>query len=497
MKYSLLYRNEVPENDESFDITYDLSVDRLVRKAVDDPRKADYFLGVLMKPLTSAEDIVYRQEQIKDYLGIPGLYDELKTVFNRYDKVKSDWREMRSVAYPGGTGVNSRALVDYTFASLKVTALFPKTILTYFSSIADILGRYPASSRALLDIKKYCEDMLSNDSLNEIARIASLFQYKTADCYEFAVTASLDDTLRLVSCDLTGLEDVTARPKDNALSRLIGALGKKHPSEDIAVEDDDATVDDTLALLNEALHRVDAALTQATGEVYETFCGISGELRFYDAALALIKYLDDAGIKRCFPELLPPEADLFDAKGLANPMLTCEGLDGSSIVTNDFSSAPPSAGALIHGDNNTGKTTYLRSIGTAQLMAQSGLPVCAESARISIRRGIYSHFSSAEEEFRSGDTAGRFEGEVQCVAKIIDSLPAHPYSLVLLNETFQTTSYNEGAEGMLAILEALPRAKARFVFVTRMTRLVELVSADPTLFPVSEMGGGFRAKREK
>lgn len=496
MKYSLLYRNGTPETEESFDITYDLAVDRLVRLTVADARRADYFLAILMKPLTSVEDIVYRQEQIVDYLTIPGLYEELRTVFNRYDKVKSDWREMRSVAYPGSTGANSRALVEYTFASLKVTALFPKTIISYFSAIADIINRYPVKSSALRGIGSYCSEMLENESLNELSNIADLFRYKAAENYEFSVTACLDDTLRMISCDLTGLEDVTARPKENVLFKFVGELiGKKRVSDDIILEQDDATVDNTLAMLNEALRRIDSALTAVTGDVYEIFCGISSELAFFDAALALIERLDEAGIKRCFPEMLPPEADLYEAEGLANPMLLCEGLDGSTIRTNSFSSSAPAAGALIHGDNNTGKTTYLRSIGTAQLMAQAGLPVCASSARISIRRGIYSHFSSAEEEFRAGDTAGRFEGEVQCVAKIIDGLESHPYSLVLLNETFQTTAYSEGAQGMLAMLETMPAAKARFVFVTRMTRLVELVTPNPTLFPVSHMTAGFKAER--
>ena len=98
---------------------------------------------------------------------------------------------------------------------------------------------------------------------------------------------------------------------------------------------------------------------------------------------------------------------------------------------------------------------YLRSIGTAQIMAQSGLPVCARRASISMRNAIFTQFSSAEKDFVVGDTAGRFEGEVQEVAHIIDNIK--PHSLVLLNETFQTTAYVEGAQGIFDILNVFPR----------------------------------------
>lgn len=142
---------------------------------------------------------------------------------------------------------------------------------------------------------------------------------------------------------------------------------------------------------------------------------------------------------------------------------------GAKTVPNDVSLTASESGLLVKGLTDSGKTVYLRAIGSAQLFAQAGLPVLAESARMSIRHGFFSHFSSAEEEFLSGDAAGRFDQEAKEIARIISGLT--PHSLLLLNETFQTTSYREGTESMYNILRFMPGLGTKYIFVTHLTRL--------------------------
>jgi len=168
------------------------------------------------------------------------------------------------------------------------------------------------------------------------------------------------------------------------------------------------------------------------------------------------------------PTLLDETADRIAAKGLRELVLLSGG-NGAKTVPNDLTLAREHAGLLVKGLTDSGKTVYLRAIGAAQLFAQAGLPVLAESAEMSIRHGFFSHFSSAEEEFLAGDTAGRFEQEAKEIARILGEL--RPYSLVLLNETFQTTSYREGTESMYDILRFMPKLKTKYLFVTHLTRL--------------------------
>lgn len=167
----------------------------------------------------------------------------------------------------------------------------------------------------------------------------------------------------------------------------------------------------------------------------------------------------------CLPTPLPMENDCFYSSGLYDLHLLLEGMPIDSITRNDVS-IEGCYGTLIRGANSTGKTCTIRSIGAAILFAQVGLPVCADEAEISIRDAIFCQFSSAEKDFDASDAAGRFEGEVKEVAAIVNV--ATPWSLILFNETFQTTAYSEGAEGMKGILDYLPHLGCRYIFVTHM-----------------------------
>ena len=139
MKFSLLYKTE--DKPAVCQILYDLSVDRAVHNLVSDRRRAEYFLSVLEKPLTNRENITFRQEIFTDLVTIPGLAESLKTLFNRYDRIKIDWQEMKLGAVPSrGAEINHEALLEHTFSSLKVTAIFPSTIASFFTSISHPFG---------------------------------------------------------------------------------------------------------------------------------------------------------------------------------------------------------------------------------------------------------------------------------------------------------------------------------------------------------------------
>ncbi len=467
MKFSLLHKTE--DKPAVCEILYDLSVDRAVHNLVSDRRRAEFFLSVLSKPLTDRANITFRQEIFTDFKTIPGLAEALKTLFNRYDRIKSDWQEMKlGTASSRGTEINPEALLEHTFSSLKVTAIFPSTIASFFATIGETLEKYPVRSEGLTAIRNWCREMGKNEALQELVEISQLFRYRAPDAFDFTVAVKLERGLRLLSCDVadiaehrseaTGLAKLFAKKTDDGTMPVTAELSA--PGED--------PVSDASFLLNEALGRIDAALTQVTDEVYEAFFGLSSEMMFYEAALLYAEAAERDGVPLAMPVLLPETADRFSAKGLRELVLLSNG-NGGKTVPNDLNMETEKAGLLVKGLTDSGKTVYLRAIGAAQLFAQAGLPVLAECAEMSIRQGFFSHFSSAEEEFLAGDTAGRFEQEAKEIARIIETLP--PYSLLLLNETFQTTSYREGTESIYTILRFMPKRKTKYVFVTHLTRL--------------------------
>ncbi len=475
MRFSLLYKT--PEDTDTSvmgdmrEAIYNLSVDRLTAEISDNEHKSEVFLKILSNPLHKAENIAYRQQIVENFYRQPQLLVELQRLFRRYDSIRGDWSEMRSNVHPYGASVSYKALMEYTFDLTKVSAKFVKMISEYFKSCFETLDKYELTSEGLLGIKQYCVEMINNDALNEIVDIASQFVLYDVNQYEYTLSATFDDTLRVCACDLTRIVEQKQAAKERGLwSQLKNFKNRteRAPEYDLG----DTLIDDTNFMLNEALYRIYTILTEIAEHIYGLFYGLSNELNFYEVAVDYIRYLREKKVVYCVPHIRPHSDEVFNADGLFDFMLLVEGKNRDEIITNSVRLSGEQTGILIRGNNSTGKTVYLRSIGVAQIMAQAGLPVCARRASISMRSAIFTQFSSAEKDFVVGDTAGRFEGEVQEVSHILDSI--QPHSLVLFNETFQTTSYAEGSEGMFEILKVFPKLSAKFIFVTRMTRLFQM-----------------------
>ncbi len=531
MKISLLYGdpNKKPQPMAGAEQTvYDLSLDRLVAQLCPGEGRADALLRALKTPLTSAEDIVYRQHILQDLDSDRELLRSLSTLLTRYDKIKSDWVELRSgVAHISSAGAEAR--LECACASLKITAVFPRSLASFFGGIAELLDRPTLHSEGLTALRELCRSLVDDSSLGEIVEISDSFRYgepsERSYRADIAVTPELEVGLcGIVSsevCDnerereaqrkkylkrLRELDALRARKqnldtKSRTLSKLLGSLfppavrsdtnGKndsdgrgtaehgniKQNSEGRAVKEfvdgrgtkvgtlplPESARDDISTLLATATEDIDRALTAVTDSIYSMLHGLGAELRFYEGALALMDSVRAGSLPLVYPEIT--ESDCR-CTALRDMYLLCEGKSGDGIIPNDLELSGDIYGMIVRGGNGTGKTVFLRSVGTAQLIAQAGLPVCADSARVAIRRGVYTHFSSAEEDFTAGDTAGRFEGEVRAVSAIMDVLTDG--SLLLLNETFQTTAYAEGADAMAGILSVLPELGTKYIFVTHL-----------------------------
>ncbi len=163
-----------------------------------------------------------------------------------------------------------------------------------------------------------------------------------------------------------------------------------------------------------------------------------------------------------------------DVKDLYDLSLIVSKPNPRSILPNSMNIKENSAGIMLFGDNGSGKTVFLRSVAIMHVLAQAGLPIPAEHAVLPIYTRLVTQFSEGEWEFTEGNDAGRFEQEVRELAYMVDELP--PNSLVFLNETFQTTAYDEGAEGLYHILNFFKAKSIRFISVTHLRQLEDKFS---------------------
>jgi hypothetical protein len=205
--------------------------------------------------------------------------------------------------------------------------------------------------------------------------------------------------------------------------------------------------------------------------------GAGGSLAGWLDALAEIEALSAlATFADEHPAFVWPEPSegpaTFEAAGLAHPLLAAE-----ARVPNDVHLALARPALLVTGSNMSGKSTLLRSIGVAAVLALAGAPVCARRLRLSGLRAFTSiHVDDSLERGIS-----RFYAELRRLKRALDAAAAAgPPVLFLLDEVMHGTNSRErhiGAEGVVRRLLELGAIGA-------------FTSHDLGLVPLEERTGG-------
>ncbi len=214
---------------------------------------------------------------------------------------------------------------------------------------------------------------------------------------------------------------------------------------------------------NKGLNTVAAALGQATEHVVGFFATLRAEIGFYVGCLNLHQRLAEKGEPTCFPEPRGLGADALAAEGLYDPALTLH-LDrtavGNGVRANGKSLV------MITGANQGGKSTFLRSVGVAQLMMQAGMFVCAESLAADVRTGVFSHYRREEDTTM---TRGKLEEELSRMSEIADEIRAG--GMLLSNESFSSTNEREGSEIARQVFGAMLESGVKVMLVTHLFEL--------------------------
>ncbi len=213
-------------------------------------------------------------------------------------------------------------------------------------------------------------------------------------------------------------------------------------------------------LRDRALARVANALAQAAEHVESFFAALRFELAFYLGCLNLAEQLQALNLPFTFPQPQPATTRQFTGTALYDISLALA--TGQRVVGNDIAGDGRDL-VIITGPNQGGKTTFLRSVGLAYLMMQSGMFVAAQALTASVSAGIFTHFQREEDKTM---TSGKFEEELMRLSAIVTQLT--PNALLLLNESFATTNKREGAEIACQVITALLHKRIRVIIVTHI-----------------------------
>jgi DNA mismatch repair protein MutS len=150
---------------------------------------------------------------------------------------------------------------------------------------------------------------------------------------------------------------------------------------------------------------------------------------------------------------------------------------GGAFVPNDCDLSPGRRVCLLTGPNMAGKSTFLRQNALFVVLAQAGMFVPAEAARLGLVDRLFSRVGAADDIAGGRST---FMVEMAETAAILNQ--AGPRSLVVLDEVGRGTATWDGLAVAWAVLEALhDRLRCRTVFATHFHELTALAGRLPEL----------------
>lgn len=170
-----------------------------------------------------------------------------------------------------------------------------------------------------------------------------------------------------------------------------------------------------------------------------------------------------------FPELHPGEY-LFKAETIGHPLIPV-----GSCVTNDFEIREWKQFYIITGANMSGKSTFLRAIGTNYILAMVGAPVFAGKfifTPVEINSSIRTKDSLVKGE-------SYFYAELRSLKEIIGELEQGHRKLILLDEILKGTNSSDKQSGSMALIKQLMNYDVVGIFATHDTAISALINTYP------------------
>lgn len=441
MKAHLLYRDRdfdadgvLPVNHQ--DLIADLELGALIAAmAGGDRYLANVATRVLLTSCTAPEEVRYRQGVLGDALAHPDLIRDL------YALTVEVLEARRSV---------------WGYSSIS-----PSSVLSGAVSHLQLYARFLRRLRALGDANL---GLVSSEGLTTLFRT---LQNELDDAYLATVEQQLrrlrfrDGVLlsARLARDNTGLDYVLRVPEREkpGWKERLGFAPRTSYSFTLSPRDEPGS--QALSdLTSRGINEVANAAAQAADHIASYFTMLRLELGFYVCCLNLHQQLTAGGHPYCIPEVSPvgeKELRFEELRDAALCLHAQHQVIGNTAVADDVSAL------IVTGANSGGKSTFLRSLGLAQLMAQAGMFVVANQHRVSLCSGLFTHFIREED---TSMRAGRLEEEIARMSALADAI--RPGALVLFNESFSSTNEREGSEIARQVVRALREAGSRVVFVS-------------------------------
>ncbi len=500
------YKSETTYKQLSPTACHDLGLDAVCKSLTDDGKEQKLIMNIISQLTADPRVSAYRQKVFADILTLPELRAKMTELFDKMEFIRSF----------GTMHKNSDEELGLWHLFHRLDEL--NDYINCVEAIRECLSDERIQSQGLKDLRSYIDELYSEAYFAEMKKDIAALRLKASDVQSVTLGINVNERFEAVSM---GLISVNSKPfkKSGIVSNFADAVSAKDKIQDttdwdgdmhyrqidkqqsmsiaefmdkfggfsavrnspfvdgniratvVRTPDDDGTANSTFYLetvinkmLGSLVKKLRDTLTKYANVAIVNISSLIPEFVYYIRFAEFIGRLTDAGARFCEAEV--SDSTDMTARGFYNLKLAVNLEDKSEIVPNDLDFDTDHTLYILTGANRGGKTTITQAVGQLFALAQGGIYVPAESFAYRPVDCIYTHFPADEDKTmdlgRLGEECIRFkEIYTDCTAD----------SLVLMNETFSTTSFEEGYYIARDSVRALMEKNVRTIYNTHMHKL--------------------------
>lgn len=502
-KYSLLFpKGWEPFNQLSEVAFHDLGLDLIVKELSDEKTEQQLIGRVLCRMSSDPEITQYRCDIFEDIYGHPQMCDHMMEILDKISFLQEYGSFKREFDEQAGMWDLMHRLDEI------------KDYIRCVEAIHDCLCDVGLKSQGLNDLRRYVDRIFKDSGFADIKEDISKLDGTTSKMKSVTVGINLNERFE---ADSIGLISVNNQPftKSTALGNFFDFVSSKdkisegtdwdgaykyHPfttnSGPPAVDRIAKTAmvmhnplllglakfpgsnpaDDVTFYMDRIVNNMLSNMVKQLRDVLNKYVTVTitdmtdliPEFLYYIRFAQYIAKLTEQGAKFCKPNLSKNmKGRETKAKGVYNLKLAAfMTKEHEEIVTNDIDFDYDHRVYILTGANRGGKTTITQAVGQLFVLAQGGIFVPGDGFVFTPVDNIFTHFPADEDKTmdlgRLGEECKRFRALYRACSN---------QSLLLLNETFSTTSFEEGYFIAKDAVKAILQKGVTTIYTTHMHKL--------------------------
>ncbi len=487
---------------------HDLGLDTLCHELSNDPKEQNLIMSILSNMTADTRVAGYRQKVFVDILRLPALRKQLTELFERIEFLRKF----------SGSKMETDEKLGFWHLMHRLDEL--DDYIKCVEAMRDCLSDAEIKSEGLINFKEYINELYSDACFAEMKKDIAELKIKSLKIESVTLGVNVNSRFEAVSMGLISVNDkpfkksnivtnfadaIASKGKvqegnewdgdmhyhqvdklnDHKISKFVENMGgylavRNTPFVDGRIRatitrtpDGDGSANATVYLdkvmnkmLDSVVKKLRDTVTKYADIAIVNISQIIPEFMYYIRFAEFIDRCVEKGFKFCEAQVISSDVVSMDAKDLYNLKLAVNLQRVDELVYNDLKFDNEHTIYILTGANRGGKTTVTQAVGLMYVLAQGGIYVPASSFEYKPVDCIYTHFPADEDKTmdlgRLGEECVRFKAIYSECTKD---------SLLLLNETFSTTSFEEGFYIAKDSVKALLHKQVRTIYNTHMHKL--------------------------